>query len=86
MRGELGGAQAPVQGHRHRPDLGGGEQQLHDLGGGAIQVGDARPGPDAGGEQGLRQAAGALVELGEGQRARAVLDRDAAAALAGLMA
>ena len=61
-------AQPPVQGHRHRSDLGGREQQLHDLGGGAVEVGDTRPGPDARGEQGLGQAVGALVELGEGQR------------------
>ena len=83
--GELGLAEPPVQRHRHRSDLGDREQQLHDLGGGAVEVCDTRAGPDARGEQALGQAIGALVELREGQRARAVPDRDDVSALARLV-
>ena len=67
------GASRQFKGTATAPILRGREQQLHDLGGGAVRWATRAPAPDARGEQGLGQAVGALVELGEGQRARPCL-------------
>jgi hypothetical protein len=73
---ELRLREPPVQRHRDRTHLRGGEQQLDRLGRGPVQVRDACSRAGAGGKHRLCQSIRPLVELGIGERTLGVAKRD----------